>query len=236
MTCMICNSPVKPQKEGKFLFVVCQKCTVKYHYPLPTSEYLNAWYSEKLFSKRWKGNILNAINVNETQNKGILNFYFNLILDKCTDMKDKLVLDIGCYSGKFLCSFRDSGAICTGIDLNAGLVRYGKDKFNLDLRVGELKTFAFADNYFDIITFNQVLEHLNDPINFMREVSRILKKNGIIEFSVPDYEVNKKISFPNHLFHYTSKAVNTLICKTGFTGRVFALKDRSAVVALVNKL
>lgn len=235
MSCMLCNSTTKTQKEGKFLFVVCQECAVKYHYPLPTSAYLTEWYSEKSFSKRWSGKLINAINVNEAQNKSILDVYFNFILETCANLKGKMVLDIGCYAGNFLCKFKDAGSTCIGIDLNSGLVKYGRDKFNLDLRVGDLKSFAFSNNSFDIITFNQVLEHLNNPVDFMREVYRILKKPGIIEFSVPDYAINKKISFPNHLFHYIDKSVKKLMTNTGFVGKVISRKDHLALIAIGRK-
>jgi SAM-dependent methyltransferase len=44
---------------------------------------------------------------------------------------------------------------------------------------------TFADNSIDIVTSNQVLEHVSDDVAAFRESLRVLKKGGALIFSVP---------------------------------------------------
>lgn len=236
MKCVICNAnKVVIKKEGKFSFVQCTHCRVVYHTPLPDSAFLVRWYSKEMFSKRWKGNLHNAIKVNNDRNKDTFKIYFNSIKKEVGSVCNKRVLDIGCYDGSFLVYFKEEGANCIGIDLNSGLVDLGKHRHGLDLRTGNLESFNFTKESFDIITFNQVLEHLNNPIEFITKVKALLNPHGIIEFSVPDFSVNKKIDFPNHLFHFVATSLNELVLRTGLTGIIYQEKPNRALVAICKK-
>ena len=64
------------------------------------------------------------------------------------------------------------------IDLNSPIADIKADICNL----------PFLDNSYDFILCNHVLEHINDDNKAMRELYRVLKKNGIGIFQVPiDY-------------------------------------------------
>jgi SAM-dependent methyltransferase len=61
---------------------------------------------------------------------------------------------------------------------------------NVQLRVCNLETqpIPFDDNYFDIIIFAEVFEHLLPPTdNVLREVSRVLRIGGKLIFSTPNF-------------------------------------------------
>ncbi|MEM0360271.1 MAG: class I SAM-dependent methyltransferase [Candidatus Diapherotrites archaeon] len=54
----------------------------------------------------------------------------------------------------------------------------------------------FKNNCFDCIIAGELIEHLQEPQSFIKECSRLLKKNGTLALSTP----NKK-SWINRLFH-----------------------------------
>lgn len=56
--------------------------------------------------------------------------------------------------------------------------------------------YPFHDNEFDLIEADHVLEHLNDPFQFMKEAHRILKNNGRILIRVPHF--SRGFTHPEH--------------------------------------
>lgn len=51
----------------------------------------------------------------------------------------------------------------------------------------EQDTFPYPDNFFDVVLFCEVIEHLLiDPIHAIREIKRVLKENGILILSTPN--------------------------------------------------
>jgi SAM-dependent methyltransferase len=55
-------------------------------------------------------------------------------------------------------------------------------------RCENLEHMTFPDNSFDLFITQDVMEHVNNPANAFREISRVLKPNGIYIFTVPIYK------------------------------------------------
>ncbi|WP_186310638.1 class I SAM-dependent methyltransferase [Paraburkholderia sp. BCC1886] len=52
----------------------------------------------------------------------------------------------------------------------------------------DVQKLSFGDETLDLITSNQVFEHVSDDTEGYRECYRVLKKNGLLLFTVPLYE------------------------------------------------
>jgi SAM-dependent methyltransferase len=55
----------------------------------------------------------------------------------------------------------------------------------------DVQNLTFNDNSFDIITSNQVFEHVADDIKGFSECFRVLRNNGAFIFAVPLYDIEK---------------------------------------------
>jgi SAM-dependent methyltransferase len=55
-------------------------------------------------------------------------------------------------------------------------------------RCENLEKMTFSDNSFDLFITQDVMEHINNPENAVREICRVLKPNGIHLFTVPIYK------------------------------------------------
>jgi len=55
-------------------------------------------------------------------------------------------------------------------------------------RCENLERMTFSDNTFDLFITQDVMEHLNNPLRALREISRVLKRNGAHLFTVPIYQ------------------------------------------------
>ena len=83
------------------------------------------------------------------------------------------------------------------INLNLGCGQYPKDGYlNIDSdkrskadKFLDLNKFPYQlpSNHFELVEADHLLEHLNDPIQFMHEVHRILKLDGRLHIRVPHY-------------------------------------------------
>lgn len=103
------------------------------------------------------------------------------------DDKEAKYLDIGCSSGVTteLCAKRMGTTNVFGIDLvhTEDAQRKGICTFSLDLNAGQ--PLPFENNYFQVVTCLEVLEHVQDPDYLISEIYRVLKKDGIAIIDVP---------------------------------------------------
>lgn len=95
------------------------------------------------------------------------------------------VLDLGCGDGAFA-SFLGGGCDYHGVDALPEKVEAargkGLDAIRLDLNYG----LPWPNGVFDIVVAGEVIEHMPNVSNFLAEVSRVLKPNGIFVGSTPN--------------------------------------------------
>lgn len=96
------------------------------------------------------------------------------------------VLEVGCGAGHILDKIQ--GGNLYGIDISEVQIRRAKER--LGEKVVLLKspgeTTPFDDKYFDRVLCSEVIEHVLDPAPLMKEMSRILKDNGVLSLSIPN--------------------------------------------------
>ena len=59
---------------------------------------------------------------------------------------------------------------------------------NLEFAVGDVHALDFADATFDVVHAHQVLQHVGDPVQALREMRRVCKPGGIVAARDSDYE------------------------------------------------
>ena len=58
---------------------------------------------------------------------------------------------------------------------------------NIDFRVEDAHALSFADDTFDIVHTHQVLQHVADPVQALREMRRVAKPGGVVAARDADY-------------------------------------------------
>lgn len=93
------------------------------------------------------------------------------------------LLDIGCGSSPISARYSH----ITGIDANKDKIEFMREKNpSGDYKVlGDTK--SFDDNSFDHVMCLEVIEHLENPIEMISEISRVLKNKGTAVIATPDY-------------------------------------------------
>ena len=93
------------------------------------------------------------------------------------------LLEIGCGMGTDLLQFARGGARCTGIDLTPRSVEITPHRFGLygnqgSFMIADGERLPFATESFDVVYSNGVLHHTPDTSGAIREIHRVLRKNG----------------------------------------------------------
>jgi len=133
------------------------------------------------------------------------------------------LLDVGMGTGNFLVAAENAGYDVYGIDFDRGAVEAAKKVFGLEhvyaLDIdGALQ--KFGRDFFDAATMFQVLEHLENPSEFIGKVRDILKPSGYLAISVP-YRgfwgiLKPGDRPPRHLTRWDERSIKNFLEASGF--------------------
>lgn len=109
--------------------------------------------------------------------------------------KQEIALDFGCGVGRLTRQLAKYFKKCCGIDISKNMIAKTKELnrnlSNCEFIVNEKENLAlFRNDYFDLIYTRLVLQHLPDEDlikNYISEFIRILKKDGLLVFQLPNY-------------------------------------------------
>lgn len=101
--------------------------------------------------------------------------------------KEKTLLDVGCGSGFYTSQFRDAGNRVTGIDLTLEGAQ-ATNQLDIPTSITNLEQgLPFPDCAFETVTFIEVIEHLLRPDLAIQEIHRVLKVEGALVLTTPNY-------------------------------------------------
>ncbi|TXT62887.1 MAG: SAM-dependent methyltransferase [Promethearchaeota archaeon] len=134
-----------------------------------------------------------------------------------------IALDLGC-SGNSLLLFLNGVTQSCLLDIAEEPLKYYSQKYKLDYFAivgkhdtnnlnpinGDIKYLPYRDKSVDLICILDVLEHIRDDNKAIRELSRVLKKEGKIIVTVP-YNMNKYTPQDRLIGHFRRYGINKLV-------------------------
>lgn len=99
--------------------------------------------------------------------------------------RDVKVLDIGCGFGQALGYHADRGCEVWGVESDEN-VRVIAELQGFNLRIGVFRPEDFPQEYFDVVTMDQVIEHARDPVSTLAGVRKVMKPGGMVIVSTPN--------------------------------------------------
>ena len=121
------------------------------------------------------------------------------------------MLDIGCGTGEILVLLKDDYDI-EGIDISEKAVKRCKQQ---GLKATETDIFSATTKYNSILCLD-VLEHIENDLNFLKQIKQILNREGKLLLLVPSGQYASDDIFVGHYRRYSREDLVDIFDKAGF--------------------
>lgn len=214
--CPVCCSSnnIRISSYGEHKFINCRTlkkcidCELVFASPLPSSEELNEYYSSGVYYDNVSDPF--ADNILEFSNK-LAKTRLELLEEQIGKKGFTTVLDIGAGNASF-------GQVLLNAFPNAIY-----DAIEPDIKVSN-KWGSWVRNRFSsinsenseqykLVILNQVMEHVNNPIEFIITACNFVKKCGFIYIDVPFKDYLFKSSLEPHIIFWNAKSISNLVDK-----------------------
>ena len=143
------------------------------------------------------------------------------------------LLDVGCFSGMFLRNARERGFEIAGIEPNEDAFMHVRSLLGCEVVNGSLASAHFLPNHFSVVSFLDVIEHVEDPMADLRAALRIMRPGGVLVLVTPNahgllqrvIKTKRNImrqawcpidDVPWHLWGFTRESLSLCVEKAGF--------------------
>jgi len=128
------------------------------------------------------------------------------------------ILDVGCGVGGSYVTLEKFGSV-TGVDISSQAVKICHKKGIENVVVGSAEALPFPNDSFDVIVSLDVLEHLGDDGEGIREFYRVLKPGGMVFITVPAHQFlwSEHDEALGHYRRYTRPQIQGIFIENGFT-------------------
>lgn len=224
--CLCGKSDARPVFEtvvaelGKTFHVVeCEACGLKRTVPFPTAEDMTKLYGAEYGA--WRGAfvpVLRAIR------RGIAGQKVRMLTRTVSVGRGRL-LDVGCGQGWDALAFQRAGWVVTGFDFSERSIQRALENGIPAVAAPSLSQAKLPAASFEAAVMWQVLEHLPDPRETLREIHRLLKPSGPLLLSVPNAESpiahwlkgdSRGYDVGRHLWHFSKSTLATFLQEEGW--------------------
>lgn len=200
--------------------VQCRNCQLHFMNPMPDISWLENHYRQRAlygaesdFSQDYRNSIADKQSL-----------FNQLLLPKLSDDPlGKIAVDFGCGSGYVVKAFCNLGLVGIGFDLNLNAPSKARALFDVDVRNGGLE--LLEDLSVTIFSIFEVLEHMTDPVGFLKAVSSKLHPDSLLIGTVPNYHglgryifgINSSsLSQPEHVIYFDSSTLDRTLRSAGY--------------------
>jgi ubiquinone/menaquinone biosynthesis C-methylase UbiE len=148
---------------------------------------------------KWTGERLETSIFNETAIEHLHRYAITIDF-----VKNKKVLDIACgegYGANLLAAYAES---ITGVDIDRSSIEKAIKKYtakNIIFKEGSVSNIPCEAGSFDIVISFETIEHTDEHYQFLTEVKRVLKPDGLFIISTPDKANYSDITGYKNSFH-----------------------------------
>lgn len=205
--------------EWSSSFVRCPKCGLVTQEPRILSEDIPKLYPDNYY-----------VHSASSKKKGIYSILKkrldNSKIKRLSDFlpKDGTIIEVGCGNGGFLLALEQARPDLSPIGID--IVDPGTlDDSNVKFYAGQLEQQTIESGSVDLIFFDDLLEHVENPVLFLEACHRLLKPNGVVFGITPDHASLDRLIFqkywagyhyPRHTFLFDHHNITQILNKANF--------------------
>lgn len=198
--------------------VCCRICGFGYASGLPTQAEFDRYYAGM---SRYEDGVASYSTSPEDQAR--CQSFVDMI-DAVGVDRGSAVLDVGCATGSLLAIFEQRGfGDVEGLDPSPACAAIALREHRLRVLTGSASDIPSLSKRYGLVTLSEVLEHLLDPIQVLRDIRHVLESTGLIMVEVPDVEgfsSSAKAPFQEfsmeHVNFFSSASIANAMARAGF--------------------
>lgn len=148
--------------------------------------------------------------------------------------QDRRALDLGCGTGLNLEHLQRYAQV-TGTDYYEEALDFCLARGYRDLCKADAAFLPFKEQYFDIVTALDVIEHLDDDLTALQELYRVVRPGGLLIVSVPAYKFLWTYwdDILGHRRRYTTRMMGNVARRAGFVPRKLSYSNALILIPTV---
>jgi SAM-dependent methyltransferase len=176
--------------------------------------------------------------INDNPKGGYANYFEGMKINKKTFSKrlnqiekrlgfKGMLLDVGCALGDCLEEAKILGwQDIFGLEISSYASSFAQ-KRGLPVKNGILSDKLFAENFFDVVAYQDVIEHISDPLNELKLAHKALKPGGYIFLVTPDIggywarilgSLWYHFKPGEHIMYFSKRSLEIALKEAGFAG------------------
>ncbi|MFM8431285.1 MAG: class I SAM-dependent methyltransferase [Bacteroidota bacterium] len=149
------------------------------------------------------------------------------------------LLDVGCGEGFFLEVAKRRGWEVHGTEFSPLYIPICESK-GINMKFGRLNPDDYTHDFFDVITWFEVIEHINNPNKEIESFRKIIRPEGAVYVTTPNINSISRIllkgkwtaiTYPDHLCYYSPFSIKKLFLRYGF--HVVSLKTTGVSIGRI---
>ena len=211
------------------LWMKCGDCGNLYTWKYP-EELLRA--SEQ--GKEIRPNPAHMLTSVENTNGAVLSIWSDILGRLSSYSNGRDLLEVGVGKGEFLAVALEMGYQPDAVELVPESAQKVANMLGIPIWCGDFLNYR-PDKTYSIITMGDVIEHVTDPEKALKNANRLLKEDGVLWLSTPNFEssFSRMLKFqdprwsePSHITYFRRESLETLANKCGFELREYHVSHR----------
>lgn len=236
ISCTLCGSQdtekidslIRNADNDTYKMYRCNCCETHFLYPRPVSEQLEEYYDGQ-----FREQVHSSVYYEKEHMDKVFNRFYSEATRRVDRVKSELkpsdrVLEIGCSVGYFMKAVSPYVADVYGTEWDKKAGQYIRDTFP------EFKVSLNPQDFdvkFDKIFMFHVLEHIENPAEFLENLKALLSPEGVIYIEVPNvddilvktYKCKEFLEYYYklaHLYNFNEKGLKYIFDKAGLSGEI----------------
>lgn len=223
--CNLCAADDCVQIAQKFDLAVvrCRRCSLVYTNPRPPLDFIWSRYSPEYFEQEY----LPAwgVHAGQVDSEALYQRHLPTLESVRPYRQTNWLLDVGAGAGLFLHAAQQDGWQVQGVEIASAGVEFARSRLGLDVIQAQMTEVGLPAGRYDVVTMQETIEHLLDPLAVLREIQRVLRPGGLVSITTPNFDSLARrliglqwsnLSPGEHLFYFTPRTLSAMLERAGF--------------------